>query len=141
MRPPESPSSAELRRFGLSVAAALLFMAAIHWILLWRRLGVVPPLPAVLPVLALISGVIALLSPLALRPFYVVSEKAMNAVAYLITYMLLTLAFYAVFVPAGLVLRLTAHDLLKRARDSSAPSYWEDAEKHSDSFESYFRQF
>lgn len=141
MRRHESASPAELRRFGLSIAVAFLFVAAVHWGLLWHRSGVMPSFPVVLPAFALMSAVLSLFSPTTLRPLHIVSEKVMNAVAWVITYVLLTVAFIVLFLPAGLVLRIAARDPLKRAPDSSVSSYWEKAEIQSDSFESYLRQF
>ena len=38
--------------------------------------------------------------------------------------LVLVVLFYAVFAPAGIVLRLIGRDLLDEARDPSQPSYW-----------------
>ncbi|MDD5505552.1 MAG: SxtJ family membrane protein [Candidatus Omnitrophica bacterium] len=57
------------------------------------------------------------------------------------TRMLLCIMFYAVFSPAGLLMRLFRVDLLERRFDKSAKSYWKLKENKTSMAADYERQF
>ena len=107
----------ELRRFGLVMAAPL---AVIGGYLAWQEQ---PAAPYVLGVAAafLLCG---LLVPAVLRPV----EKAWMAMAGVLsavmTRVLLTLAFFLVITPFGLLLRVMGKDLLQIRPGSRRESYW-----------------
>jgi hypothetical protein len=105
------------RKFGLSVGGVLLLFAGIA---AWRSH---PTLAAVLavPAAALVLG--GLVAPAALVP---VERRWMAAAAVLgafNTRILLTVAYYLVITPVGLILRVAGRDPLDR-RLHSGPSYW-----------------
>jgi hypothetical protein len=112
------PDRKELRTFGLSLGVVCLLWAGILW---WR--GHRAPLPWLLgaaPVLALL----ALAAPAALGPIHRVWMPAAKAVARALTWLMLTLAFYLVFTPYGIVLRMLGKDPLDRGFEKGRASYW-----------------
>lgn len=66
----------------------------------------------------------ALFSPFLYYPFRRLMEIIGNFMGILNTYVLLTLIFVLLFIPIGLILKVTEKDSLKRKWDSKAPSYW-----------------
>ncbi len=107
----------ELRRFGYTMAVALALLAAL---LLWRQR---PAWPFVAGGAALFA-VLALVAPQSLRAV----ERAWMMVAgwlsVVMTYVVLTLAFFLVVTPLGLIRRVFRHDPLHLKLDRDASSYW-----------------
>ncbi|NNE44448.1 MAG: hypothetical protein HKN12_09580 [Gemmatimonadetes bacterium] len=108
----------ELRTFGLSLAVVCLIWVGILW---WRgHTGAIPYLLWASPVLALL----ALVAPIALWPIHKVWMPVAHAIAKFITWLILTLAFYLVFTPFGVIMRLIGRDPLERKLDPKATTYW-----------------
>lgn len=109
--------SHELRRFGFVMAAALAVLAAL---LLWRHR---PAWPYVADIAALFA-VAGLVAPGVLRPL----ERAwMTLAGWLsvgMTYVVLTLAYFLVVTPLGLLRRLGGRDPLHLRLDRNAKTYW-----------------
>ncbi|HMB70021.1 MAG TPA: SxtJ family membrane protein [bacterium] len=108
----------ELRNFGLSLGVVCLLWAGILW---WK--GATAPIPWLLgaaPVLALL----ALVAPVALWPIHKVWMPVAHAIAKVLTWLMLTLAFYLVFTPYGVIMRLLGRDPLQRRIDRGASTYW-----------------
>ena len=110
-----------VRRFGLSVGGVLLLLAALSW---WRRGFDLAPLATVL--LALGGGLVGLgtLVPGLLGPVYRVWMTLALALGFVMTRVILTIAFVVLFVPIGLVFRLIGRDPLRQRPDPGAASYW-----------------
>lgn len=110
-------SKRELRKFGLTMACAF---AVFGGLFLWRVKPVWPYLFGI-AALFLISGVII---PKALAPL----EWAWMKMAYLLgqvmTRVILSLAFYLVITPLGLIMKMFGKDQLHRKFDRSASTYW-----------------
>jgi hypothetical protein len=108
----------DLRTFGLTLGAAALVWAGILW---WRGkpnaalwlLGIGPGL-----------ALLALTVPVALRPLHFVWMPAARFVAKAITWLVLTLAYYLVITPYGIVMRLMGKDPLERKFEPARASYW-----------------
>ncbi len=112
------PDRRELRNFGLSLGVVCLLWAAV---LAWR--GHAAPIPWLLgaaPVLALA----AFFAPAALRPIHRVWMPAARGLARAITWLLLTIVFYLVFTPYGMIMRATGRDSLSRKVKPGTTSYW-----------------
>jgi hypothetical protein len=123
-----STSTDELPRrtitsFALVVSGALLAIAAYQR---WRGAEpwVVMTLVAIAAVLSLLSAV----APAALRPVYRVWMRIGEALGWLNTRILLTLVFFLVVTPIGLVMRLFGRSPIATAKRDS---YWTDVEPHS----------
>ncbi len=108
----------DLRTFGLTLGAAALVWAGILW---WRgKPNAALWLAGIGPGLALL----ALTIPEALRPLHRVWIPAARAVALAITWLFLTLAYYLVITPYGIVMRLMGKDPLERKFEPALASYW-----------------
>lgn len=117
------PTLKELRTFGLSLGGACLVWAGILW---WRgKPGASLWLVGIAPVLALL----ALTVPAALRPIQRVWMPVARGIAHAITWLFLTIAYYLVITPYGLLMRMTGNDPLERKYEPERASYWIQREK------------
>jgi hypothetical protein len=107
-----------LRHFALTTAAivAALFGALLPWLL-----GLGWPLwPWVLA--AVLAGW-GLLKPATLRPVYRGWMRFGQLASLVMTPLVLGLVFFLLFLPIGLVMRLTGHDPMRRKLEPDADSY------------------
>jgi len=115
----------ELRKFGLVTGGMLIlfFDLLIPWI--W---GVNRPLWPVI-----VAGVLALMAlvPATLRPVYKVWMRFAEALGWVNTRIILSVMFYLIFFPVGMIMRLF-NDPMHRKFDASADTYRvpSDAIKH-----------
>lgn len=107
----------EVRKFGLLFAAlGVLAGAYMAWKgsrSLWIPFG--------LAGIFLLTG---LAIPRVLRPFYVAWMRFASILAWINTRVLLSVFFFLVLTPVGLVMRLLGKDLLDKKIDRAAQSYW-----------------
>ena len=111
----------DLRKFGFIMTVPL---AVIGGLALWRGRAAGPYLAA----LAVFFLAAALLFPRALAPIERTWMAFATKLSVVMTYVVLTLTFYLVITPFGLLLRLLGKDLLQRKLDSDLKSYWMPAE-------------
>lgn len=127
------PDNRQVRNFGLVSFVALPLAAA-----LWTR----GSLPAIVSAVA-IGGLLSALGtvwPRALRPLLVAINVVTTPLALVIHDLVLSLAFFVVVVPVGLVFRLCGRDPLQLRIDRSASTYWEPKKRAGDA-RSYFRRW
>ncbi|HEX7070115.1 MAG TPA: SxtJ family membrane protein [Rhodothermales bacterium] len=110
-------STKKLRRFGLTVGIAF---AVLGGIVLWRGGAAAPYLLGAGGILV----VAGLLFPRVLAPVEWAWMKLALVLSYVMTRVILTLAFYLAITPTGFILRLLGKDLLSMKIDRSAQSYW-----------------
>lgn len=110
-------SRAELRRFGYVMAGGFAFFAAIAW---WRESGLLPYLIGIATAFALL----ALVAPALLRRVEIVWMRFALVLGTIMTHVLLTVVFYLVITPIGLVKRLVSGDSLGKKPDPSLQTYW-----------------
>jgi saxitoxin biosynthesis operon SxtJ-like protein len=127
-------SSAHLRRFGLTVGAGLAILGVLSW---YRGHATAPP------VLWAIGGTLSVLG-LTVPNLLLPVEKAWMALALVLgwinTRIILSLLFYVVFTPIGVVMRFFRDPLNRRFRDQDA-GYWIHRETARLDLEAYKRQF
>lgn len=111
-----SPRS--LRRFGLTVGFVFLLLGCV---LLWRHRGAAWPLVSIGAVLVLAAG----LAPLALKWVHGPWMIAALALGWIVTRILLTIVFFLVVTPIGLLQRLFGKRAIEVAFEADAASYWE----------------
>ena len=113
------PSPRALRQFGLVVGGVLLAVAGL---LLWRigPGGWAWALGAVGATLVVLGAV----APVVLAPIRRAWMTGAFALGFVMTRVILTLAFVVVFLPTALVLRLVGKDLLARRLDPDAETFW-----------------
>jgi hypothetical protein len=124
----------KLRKFGLTVGIALLVIGSVSW----YRGGV--RVPQILGGAGGLLVAFGLLLPRALQPV----EKAWMAMAMVLgwinTRILLTLLFYVVFTPVGLIMSFFRDPLNRKFPDTS-DSYWIRREAKGSDRPLYQRQF
>lgn len=110
-----------LRSFGVLVGAVLLGVAAYA---AWRRGWTLSTLAAALGGIGAALVVLGLAAPAVLRPV----QRAWMALAvvlgFVMTRVILTVVFFGVVTPIGLVMRALGRDPMVRRPDPAAPSYW-----------------
>lgn len=110
-----------LRSFGLLVGGVVLAIAAV---VLWRK-GWSPG--TAVYVLSAIGGALVLLGatvPSALKPLYSAWMALAVVLGFIMTRVILTLVFYLIVTPIGLIMRAVGRDPLNRKLDADARSYW-----------------
>jgi hypothetical protein len=112
----------ELRKFGFVMTLPL---AIIGGILLWRGRTAAPYFLSI-AAFFLLSG---LFLPSILRPIEWVWMKIAEIISAVMTRVILTLTFYLVITPVGLIMRIFGKDLLQMKFKSKRDSYWVPVEK------------
>ena len=110
-------TSAELRKFALIMAAALGLIAAL---LMWRH----KPTASCFGGLAGLFLILCFFLPRILAPVEWAWMKLAHLLGMVMTRVILTMTFYLVITPMGLLVRLLGKDLLKMKFDRRAASYW-----------------
>ena len=131
----------EQRLFGILVAAGLLAAGLLRWTWAWFFHDEPPELPLLFWGVAAVIGVIALVVPSLLRHPLAFWLRLVAAIDWLLTRVLLGLAFFLVLTPVGWIMRTFGNDPLKREWKPDAASYWEDAEPAPDDPEAYRHPF
>ena len=131
----------EQRKFGLTMAAAFFVITAIRWGILWLRTGDLPGPPIVLPAIGAAFLVLGLAVPVVLFPVFWAWIRFALALNWLVTRILLTIAFVFLITPMRALVSLFSSDPLKRAWRPDLETYWEEPEAQPDEFERYRDQF
>lgn len=124
----------EQRKFGFVMAGAC---AVIGGVRSWLVGGFAPTFFYIAAAFIL-TGVVY---PRALKPVYDGWLRFALVVNWVMTRVLLTIAFYGMITPARLVLLLRRQDPLRRKWEPDSPTYWQDAEPQPDSLDRYRQQF
>ena len=127
-------TDAQARKTALVVAAVLFLFAA--WNLFRERTTVVAVLCGVGSALVLTGFLIPALA----RRFHVFWMKVAAVLGYVNSRVLLTLMYYGVFAPYGLVSRLAGRDPLRR-RGAKRESYWTERKTTRQAKEQFERLF
>ena len=112
-----------LTSFALIMSAALLIIAALQW-----RRGTAQWVWVALIAIAVLFLLAAAVAPSLLRPVYRGWMRVGEVLAWINTRIILTLIFFLVVTPIGLLMRLFGRSPIARARSDS---YWTDVEPHS----------
>lgn len=113
----------ELRKFGWTVGGV--FVGAFGLVVPWLLSRPHPHWPFWVGLPLLILGT---LIPVALKPVYIVWMKIAHVLGWINTRILLSLMFFLVFTPLGLLMRLTKKDPLRLAWGNKSLSYWSESE-------------
>ena len=129
--------AAAARKRGLLGGLIGLSVAAVFFFFLKR------PVPAaVIAAVALLFTLLALLSPLT---GYKALTRALDRFGYIVatavTWVLLTILYFLLFLPLGAILRLRGKLRIARDFDPRRPSYWVNLDNRPATPESYRRQF
>jgi hypothetical protein len=132
---PFSPPVRMLRQF------AGLWLVFFGGIAAWQ--GLVrgrPELALALGTLAIVGGGLGLIWPKLLRPIFVGWMVLAFPVGWAVSFLVLTLVFYGLFLPIGLVMRLSGRDALLLRPQPGRSTYWT-AKPNPADVRQYFRQF
>jgi hypothetical protein len=135
MRINTNPTRRELRQFAwlwLAACTAGGFML--------RRRGVDTPWPQIVWGAGAVVWAVGLWSLAFMRRVYVGLMYATFPIGWVVTHALLAVIFFGVFMPIGLLLRLTGRDPMMRRFDRGAASYWIRRDRAAQPRD-YFRQF
>lgn len=127
-------SKENLRKFGITMGIVFLLITLI--IFIRHRYNILPTL-----IISLIFFVVGLISPVLLKPIYVIWMKLAFILSWINTRLILWIIFYLIFTPIGIVLRAFGVDLLDRRIEKDKGSYWKKKEKKVFSPLNYERQF
>jgi len=107
----------ELRKFGVTVAIPMLLLGSFLW---WKESG------AAMAVLSVGAALFffGLIVPGTLKYVEIVWMKFAVVMSFIMTRVILTIAFFFVITPFGLMLRLMGKDLLQIKIDKQLASYW-----------------
>ena len=114
------PGHRELRQFAaMFLVFGLAAGTAIHFFKDW------PPIVAqILWGAAIVVGLAGLAVPALARPVYVVMMAVALPIGFVVSTILMTLIYFLVLTPTGLLLRLFGYDPMHRRPDRAANSYW-----------------
>ncbi len=118
-------SPKELRRFGLTIAIPLSLLAGLG---AWRGHTLVAGL---LVSAAVALGALALLAPRLLGPFHTGWMRSAEVLSWVNTRILLSVVYYGVMTPTGLLMRVLGRDPLDRGLHDR-PTYWVARSPHGD---------
>jgi saxitoxin biosynthesis operon SxtJ-like protein len=110
-------SPRNLRKFGLVVGGVFGLLAVWFW---WRGKALYPYV--LIPGVFLV--VVGLIWPKVLKQVYVIWMSLALVLGLIVSTALLTILFYLVVTPIGLVARLSGKDFLSRKLDPNVNSYW-----------------
>jgi len=74
-------------------------------------------------------------------PFYIVFTKVLHAIGWFNTRLLLSLVFYLVLTPTGLIMRLFGKDELDKKLDRKRETYWQEREPATEDIKRYEKQY
>jgi Saxitoxin biosynthesis operon protein SxtJ len=124
----------DLRKFGLMVGGVF---AVLGFLFLWRHKAHYPYFLWPGAVLV-VSGAIL---PRALKWVYIAWMSVAFVLGFVMAHVILTVLFYLVITPIGLLAKLAGKDFLSLKLDRAAKSYWISRESKTKSATDYERQF
>ncbi len=108
----------EFRKFGITIGV---FLILVGLVLFLRR----SDYAMTVGIIGIAFCAFGLILPVLLRPFYIIWMSFASVLGFIMTRVILSLVFYLIFTPVGLVLRLLRKDLLNRKIEPDKQSYWE----------------
>ena len=130
----DTSSRREQRAFGLVMAAAIVVVTLVHW-LIRGDLATWP---------FYVSGaffVLSLVAPAALKPVFVVWMKFAEVLNWIMTRLLLGIVFYLMITPTRVLMRIFSDDPLKRRFEPDAETYWEEPDEQPEDPARYENMF
>lgn len=126
----------EQRKFGVSTGIVLGVLGLLrYW---WHGFEHVPYILWSIGAVFLALGIVA---PPILKPALKVATFLAEKMNWVITHIVLTLAFYLIITPSGIIYRAVSGDPLKRTFEPGAATYWDDADPAPKGVEAYKNQF
>ena len=124
----------QLREFGLTMGIILVILGAIA---LWRG----KPIYLHLLIAAGIFIGFGLGFPKPLKPIHKIWMSFSIIIGFFVSRLILSVLFYAVLTPIGLIMRIFGKDILDQRIDKNKHSYWQEVKDGIKSRESYENQY
>lgn len=124
----------DIRKFGITIG---LFLFVIAGFLYWRGKESFD----ILLILGTALFGLGLLLPMILKPVYWLWMVLSIVLGWIMTRVILSLLFYLVITPIGLISRIFGHSFLDLQWDRSKTSYWNYRDQRQQSAEEYEQQF
>ena len=115
------PDDRKLRQFAVVLLFSLGLAGAVA---AWKLASVRHPAPITLWVLGVALAAIGLAAPKWIRPIYIVWMAAALPFGWVMSHVALSIIYFLVVTPIGLVFRLIGRDFMHRRFDRAAESYW-----------------
>lgn len=132
-----NPSPKVLRQF-----AGIWFPAFCALVAFWLWKGGAPVVAAQVAVgVGLVLGLLGLIAPPLIKPVFVGLSVLTFPIGWVVSNLVLVLAFFLIFTPIGLFMRLIGRDALSRRFDRAATTYWVAHDPAAKGPSRYFRQF
>ena len=132
----DTSSRTEQRKFGLVMAGAILFFSLL-------RYGIhgFANFPVWSFVVAAVFVFFGLVFPRALQPVFMVWMKFSLLLNWVMTRILLTVVYWIIIVPMGVVMQIFSEDPLKRKWLKKGDTYWDEPETQPTELERWRNQF
>ena len=124
----------DLQKFGITVGTVFVIITGFFF---WKEKESFQ----LLLTISIFLFVLGIAAPLILKPVYVIWMVFATILGWVMTRVILTLLFYVVCTPIGLILRLSGKQLLEIMWDDSKASYWNYRTTKQFKSEDYERQF
>ncbi len=124
----------EIREFGLTIGTILVILGLVA---LWRGKEIVPYFLTA----GILLGVFGLIFPRALKPLQKIWMTFSLVVGFFMSRVIISILFFAVLTPIGLIMRLLGKDILDQKQDKSRESYWQDRPGMSKNKKNYENQY
>ena len=124
----------DLRKFGIMVGTVLLIIAGL---LFWKEKESFQLFLAI----GIVLFVAGIATPFTLKPIYWVWMTFATILGWLMTRVILSLLFYVILTPIGLIARLFGKQFLGLKMDHSKQSYWNMRPVEASNTQNYEKQF
>lgn len=124
----------EIREFGLTIGTILVILGLVA---LWRGKEIAPYFLTV----GIFFGVFGLIFPCALKPLQKIWMTFSLVVSFFMSRVIISILFFVVLTPIGLIMRLLRKDILDQKQDKSRESYWQDSTGKSKNKKIYENQY
>jgi hypothetical protein len=123
-----------VRRFGL---IAIVFFGAIAGAGLWRGHFYAPVIFGILSV----SGIFFAVMPIKMRGGYIAWMKVAQVISSVVNAVILTLFYFLVMTPFGVVMRIMGKELIPAGPDEKAETYWVDRKLPYQKKENFLKRY
>ena len=124
----------DLKNFGITVGTVLLVITGFFF---WKEKESFQ----ILLTISIFLFVLGMAAPLILKPVYVVWMVFATILGWVMTRVILSLLFYVILTPIGLILRLFGKQFLELRWDKSQTTYWNNRGNEQAVKENYEKQF
>ncbi len=124
----------DLKNFGILIGVILLIIGGF---LIWKMNPIYP----VFLIFGFTLILLGFVAPIFLMPLYLPWMALAVVLGWILTRVLLSILFYLIFTPIGLIGRLTGKQFIERKWDSSQKTYWHYREKKPFDPKRYEKQF